>query len=62
MRMTAEERTCPLCGKDNNCQHGQSDCWCNHITVPKHILDMVPEDKKGKACVCKECIEKYTNQ
>ncbi len=59
MNLSLEERTCPLCGNDNNCQHGQSDCWCNNVVVPKHIMDMIPDDKKGKACVCKSCVEKY---
>lgn len=59
MSLTAEERICPLCGKDNNCQHSEGDCWCSSIVIPKHIIDMIPEDKKGKACVCKSCIEKY---
>lgn len=54
------ENTCPLCGKDNNCQHGKSDCWCTTVMVPKHVLDLVQEDKKGRACICKECIEKYS--
>lgn len=59
MRITKEDRKCPLCGEDNGCQHGKGDCWCNNVVVPKHIMDMIPEDKKGKACVCKSCIEKY---
>lgn len=59
MIVTGEERICPICGKDNNCQHGNKDCWCNTVVVPKHVIDMVPEDKKGKACICRDCIEKY---
>lgn len=59
MNLSLEERTCPLCGNDNNCQHVQNDCWCNNVVVPKHIMDMIPDDKKGKACVCKSCVEKY---
>ncbi|WP_264849469.1 cysteine-rich CWC family protein [Clostridium omnivorum] len=58
--VTGEERICPICGKDNNCQHGQGGCWCDNIKVPKQVLDLVPEDKKGKACICKACIEKYS--
>ena len=60
MSLKGEERICPICGKDNNCHHGESSCWCSTIKVPKHVLDLVPEDKKGKACICKECIEKYS--
>lgn len=54
-----DKNICPLCGQNNNCQHGQVDCWCTKIKIPKDILDMVPEEKKGKACICKNCIEKY---
>ena len=53
------ERICPLCGQDNNCQHGQGGCWCDKVKVPKYILDLIPNDKKGKACICKSCLEKY---
>jgi len=54
-----QERICPLCGQDNNCQHDQESCWCAAVKFPKHVLDLIPEDKKGKACVCKACLEKY---
>lgn len=54
------ERICPLCGEDNNCQHGEGSCWCKDYKIPQHILDMVPDDKKRKVCVCKSCIEKYS--
>mgnify|MGYP000925819905 CR=1 FL=1 len=53
------EKICPICGQDNNCQSHERECWCYHIEVPKGILDLVPEDKIGKACICKSCIEKY---
>lgn len=55
-------RICPLCGQDNNCQHGQGNCWCETVEFPKHVLDMIPDDKKGKACICRSCLEKYRNQ
>jgi len=55
------EKVCPLCGKDNNCQHNK-DCWCHAVTVPDYIIEMIPEDKRGKACICKSCIDKYTKE
>ncbi len=58
--LTEEEKTCPLCGKDNLCKHGESTCWCTRTVVPKHVIDLVPEDKKGKACICQACVEKYS--
>lgn len=40
------EKICPLCGKSNNCQHGKGGCWCDTVKVPKHVLDLVPDEKK----------------
>ena len=57
-----ESRTCPLCGQDNNCQCHEKECWCYHIEIPKELLELVPEGKKGKACICKSCIEKYKGE
>lgn len=51
MNLKKSERICPLCGQDNNCQHGQGGCWCDTVKFPKHVLDLVPDDKKGKACI-----------
>lgn len=59
MRIKEIERTCPLCGEDNNCQHGKAECWCHDVEIPSSILEMVPDDKKNKACICKSCIDKY---
>ena len=42
-------KACPICGEDNNCQHGQGSCWCETVVFPKHLLDMIPDEKKGKA-------------
>nr|WP_276536672.1 cysteine-rich CWC family protein [Tissierella carlieri] len=53
-----EQVTCPICGKNNNCRHSK-ECWCHNVIIPKGILDIIPEDKKGKACICKSCIDKY---
>ncbi len=32
------------------------------MEIPKGLLDLVPEEKKGKACICKSCIEKYKGE
>ena len=60
MNLKQSEKICPLCGKDNNCQNGQKECWCSTAKFPKHILDMVPADKKRQSCICKSCFEKYS--
>lgn len=58
MNIHEDDRICPLCGKDNGCQHDES-CWCHSIKIPQHIFALIPEDKVGKACICKECIDKH---
>lgn len=58
MKIYLEQRTCPICGRDNDCQHN-STCWCFSATIPKGLLDKIPHDKRGRACVCKSCIDSY---
>lgn len=53
-----EIRTCPLCGKNNDCRHSK-ECWCHSVTIPKSLTEMIPEDKKGKVCICKSCVDKF---
>lgn len=59
MALTKEEKTCPLCGKPNNCKHGDDSCWCNHVKIPKGLIERIPKDKRGKACICKDCVDSY---
>ncbi len=48
---------CPLCGEDNDCRmaRGDSTCWCVSMQVPKEVLDRVPLEAQGVACVCRFC-------
>jgi hypothetical protein len=54
---------CPLCGKPNQCARlkgaPEGTCWCVSETFPPQILELVPVAKKGKACVCQDCLKKY---
>lgn len=57
---------CPLCQQQNRCENlGDKDtnktCWCNNpdIKFPKALLDQVPKDKKGKACICQNCAKVF---
>ena len=61
MNLSEVEKICPLCGKPNNCESGNEDCWCKHVTIPKELIDSIPEDKRGKACICKECVDNYNH-
>lgn len=62
LALTKEEMICPICGQPNNCQHDEGNCWCEKVVIPSYIIEMVPEDKRGKACICKSCVEKYTRE
>ncbi|HUL76591.1 MAG TPA: cysteine-rich CWC family protein [Vicinamibacteria bacterium] len=48
---------CPLCGEDNDCgmAKGKATCWCFFVTIPRDVLDRVPAEAKGIACVCRAC-------
>lgn len=61
--MEANKRICPICGKENHCGQEQGlpegACWCRHIEIPKELIALVPDDLKGKACICQDCIVSY---
>ena len=48
---------CPLCGEPNECgvAAGKSTCWCWSAEVPAEALARVPEELRGKICVCEKC-------
>lgn len=62
-KMEINKSICPLCGKHNNCGYENvlthNGCWCEKIEVPKELREMIPENLRGKACICKECVIKY---
>jgi len=54
------ETVCPICGKDNKCMaHTNEPCWCNDVEIPQELLELVPESKKKKACICLKCIQNF---
>lgn len=59
MSVQGQERICPLCGQDNNCQHDHEKCWCVSAVFPKDIFVLIPEEKRGRACICETCLEKH---
>lgn len=66
---TVDSFLCPLCQQKNHCGNlGAVDtekaCWCNNpdIQFPTALLEKVPEDKKGKACICKRCAKAFSNE
>ncbi len=52
-----DPRTCPLCGKPNQCgmAEGKGSCWCFEVKLDPAALAKLPEEAKGKACVCRSC-------
>ncbi len=63
---TFEPNACPLCGQPNQCAMEverttgipQGPCWCNQATFSQTLLDKVPDEARGKACVCAACTKK----
>lgn len=54
---------CPVCGRSNQCAmelakatgRAQAPCWCTEATFSAELLACVPDDLRGKACICPEC-------
>ncbi|MDP8268867.1 MAG: cysteine-rich CWC family protein [Candidatus Tenebribacter davisii] len=54
------EKICPICGKDNNCMvQCEEPCWCLKIEIPQELINLIPADKKNKACICLKCIQDF---
>ncbi|MEO5761487.1 MAG: cysteine-rich CWC family protein [Vicinamibacteria bacterium] len=48
---------CPLCKLPNACgmAAGSIACWCSQVTITPSALQRLPEEAKGRACVCRRC-------
>ncbi len=48
---------CPICGGLNECAMaaGKTECWCANVTISEQALARVPEEAKGKVCLCAKC-------
>jgi SAM-dependent methyltransferase len=51
------DRICPLCGEANRCgvALGKGVCWCFSTPVPHAVIEQIPEEYRGRACVCEPC-------
>jgi hypothetical protein len=51
---------CPLCGRSNGCAMAAGrigePCWCIRVTVTATMLQQIPVDRRGRACLCAACI------
>ena len=51
---------CPLCGDKNYCEVDKgTDCWCRSETFTEQLLFKVPDDRKQKACICRNCVRGF---
>ncbi|MDR2333165.1 MAG: cysteine-rich CWC family protein [Burkholderiaceae bacterium] len=54
-----ETSRCPLCGQANQCAIvaglAPESCWCMKEPVSREALARVPEQERGKACICPHC-------
>jgi hypothetical protein len=53
---------CPLCGGPNACAPAQAgqfkvDCWCTRTRFPAALLERIPPEQRGQACICQACVE-----
>jgi len=65
--MLPDPLVCPLCGQANGCLNlGAQDvnrtCWCNDpaIKFPQALLASIPAQLRGKACICKSCVLRFS--
>jgi hypothetical protein len=55
---------CPLCGGDNRCAmdieratgQPQPPCWCVTQAFPPALLERLPPQAQGMACICARCV------
>lgn len=61
--MEIDKGICPLCGRPNNCAFVaggiHEGCWCEKTSVPKELRKKIPEELRGKACICKQCVMEF---
>ncbi|MBO7742678.1 cysteine-rich CWC family protein [Paenibacillus sp. MWE-103] len=55
---TLNEAVCPLCGGVNACA-GSRACWCAGEAFPEGLFAFVPPEARGRACICRFCLESY---
>jgi hypothetical protein len=66
MPTTIDPTICPLCKANNACVNvtcgGSAEkCWCSdaNVSFPASLLEQLPSNVQGKACICKACALAY---
>jgi len=62
---TIDPTRCPICLEPNVCAMETAKatgtkpqrCWCMDAVITPEVMDLVPDQAKGKACVCAKCVE-----
>jgi len=55
---------CPLCGQPNHCameaqrrgDKASQPCWCTQVSIPAELIERIPPEANGRACVCAACV------
>ena len=58
-----EASRCPLCGRANQCAMEveratgiqQPPCWCTQANFSEELLEQLPAEALGQACICPAC-------
>lgn len=55
---------CPLCGGPNDCGPASSGnfdvpCWCTKACISFELVDSLPDDVRGTACICAQCVARH---
>ena len=58
-----QELRCPICGTPNECSAALTGSfselyWFSSIQFSSHVLALVPDSKRDKACICRACATK----
>jgi hypothetical protein len=59
---------CPLCGQANQCAmeverasgQKQPPCWCTQVDFNRELLESLPAESRGLACICRACATQPT--
>jgi len=60
---TIDPTRCPICHEPNVCAMEKAKvtgskperCWCMDAVFKPEVMDLVPDQAKGKACLCAKC-------
>ena len=63
MEPQVDPSRCPLCGQPNQCAMEveratgakQPPCWCTGLDFSGELLEKLPAESRGKACICNAC-------